>query len=59
MKTYQIFRNVSVEYFVEAENVEDAYQLIYDGLVNPYSEEELSMMVSDVNKKGEWLNEKL
>ena len=47
MKTYQIFKNVSYEYFVEAESLEDAQTKIIEEQLEADSEELIEWVFSD------------
>lgn len=58
MKTFQIYRTVSLEYFIEAETEAEAMELIAKGEIKPDEEFELSSMVADVyDVKIGWENE--
>jgi hypothetical protein len=58
MKTFQIFRSVSYEYFIEAETEEEAIMKMDKGYVKPSDETELSMTVADTHDGISWENEK-
>ena len=59
MKTFQIFRTVSQEYFIEAESEADAIGKIDKGYIKPYEETELSLNVSDTHDWQDWQSEKV
>jgi len=58
MKTFQIFRTVSFEYFIEAETEEEAIMKMDKGYVKPSDETEVSMTVADTHDGINWENEK-
>jgi hypothetical protein len=58
MKTFQIFRTVSYEYFIEAETEEEAIMKMDKGYVKPSDETEVSMTVADTHDGINWENEK-
>jgi len=47
MKTFQIFKNVSYEYFVEAETIEEAQNKIIEENLNPESEDLIEWVFCD------------
>jgi hypothetical protein len=53
MQTFQIYRTVSQEFFIEAESEEDAIGKIDKGL-KPYEETELSLTVADEHNGTDW-----
>jgi hypothetical protein len=53
MQTFQIYRTVSQEFFIEAESEEDAIEKIDKGL-KPYEETELSLTVADEHNGTDW-----
>lgn len=57
MKTFQIYKTVSIEYFVQAESEDEALEKIDAGLVLSEDEAELSMTVSDVHDGVQWESE--
>lgn len=58
MKTFQIYRTVSLEYFIEAETEAEAFELIAKGEIKPDEEFELSSTLADVyDVKIGWENE--
>jgi hypothetical protein len=58
MKTFQIFRTVSYEYFIEAETEEEAIMKMDKGYVKASDETEVSMTVADTHDGINWENEK-
>jgi hypothetical protein len=58
MKTFQIFRTVSFEYFIEAETEEEAIMKMDKGYVKPSDETEVSMTVADTHDGVNWENER-
>jgi len=59
MKTFQIFRTVSYEYFIEAETEAEAIMKMDKGYVKPTDETELSMNIADTHDGVDWENEKV
>jgi hypothetical protein len=59
MKTFQIFRTVSYEYFIEAETEAEAIMKMDKGYEKPTDETELSMTVADIYDGIDWENEKV
>jgi hypothetical protein len=59
MKTYQIFKNVSYEYFVEAETLEDAQNKIIEENPEPESEELIEWVYQDEHNGENWKYETL
>ena len=57
MKTYQIFKNVSYEYFVEAESLEEAQNKIIRYKPQPESEELIEWVFCDAHDSGDWTYE--
>ena len=57
MKTFQIFRNVSYEYFIEAETLEEAKNKILDENPNYESEELIDWVFVDEHNGENWKNE--
>jgi hypothetical protein len=57
MKTFQIYRTVSQEYFVRAETEADAIRQIDEGTAEPAEQTELSLTVTDEHDGEKWLNE--
>lgn len=57
MKTFQIYRTVSFEYFVNAETEEDAIKQIDEGVIEPSDQTELSLTVTDEHDGEKWANE--
>jgi len=54
MKTFQIFRNVSYEYFIEAETLEDAKNKILNENPNCESEELIEWVFLDEHDGADW-----
>ena len=54
MKTYQIFKNVSYEYFVEAESLEDAQTKIIEEQLEADSEELVEWVFYDEHDGVDW-----
>jgi hypothetical protein len=59
MKTYQIFKNVSYEYFIEAETLEDAQNKIIEENPEPESEELIEWVYQDEHNGENWKYETL
>jgi len=59
MKTYQIFKNVSYEYFVEAETLEEAQNKIIEENPEPESEELIEWVYQDEHDGENWKYETL
>jgi hypothetical protein len=59
MKTYQIFKNVSYEYFVDAETLEDAQTKIIEENPEPESEELIEWVYQDEHNGENWKYETL
>jgi hypothetical protein len=59
MKTYQIFKNVSYEYFVDAETLEDAQNKIIEENPEPESEELIEWVYQDEHNGENWKYETL
>ena len=57
MKTFQIFKNVSYEYFVEAETLEEAQQKIIDENPQPESEDLIEWVFFDEHNGENWIHE--
>ena len=57
MKTYQIFKNVSYEYFVEAESLEDAQTKIIEEQLEANSEELIEWVFCDEHDGANWTYE--
>jgi hypothetical protein len=57
MKTYQIFKNVSYEYFVEAESLEDAQTKIIEEQLAADSEELIEWVFCDEHDGVDWTYE--
>jgi hypothetical protein len=57
MKTFQIFRNVSYEYFIEAETLEDAKNKIMNENPNYESEELIEWVFVDEHNGEDWVYE--
>jgi len=57
MKTYQIFKNVSYEYFVEAESLEDAQKKIIEENPEPESEDLIEWVFCDEHDGANWIYE--
>ncbi len=60
MKTFHLVETVYREYFIEADSVEDAIDMIETGELKPYSEnghEEIEVV--DVHDGKEWRSEKV
>jgi hypothetical protein len=57
MKTFQIFKNVSYEYFIEAESLEDAQNKIIRENPQPESEELMEWVFCDENDGVNWTYE--
>lgn len=58
MNTYQIFKQVSHEYFIEANSQDEAIYKALNADFKPESIEVLSCEVSDIHNGTEWENEK-
>ena len=54
IKTYQIFKNVSYEYFVDAETLEDAQTKIIEENLEPDSEELIEWVYQDEHDGENW-----
>jgi hypothetical protein len=54
MKTFQIFRNVSYEYFIEAETLEEAKNKILKENPNCESEELIEWVFLDEHDGADW-----
>ena len=54
MKTFQIFRNVSYEYFIEAETLEEAKNKIMTENPNYESEELIEWVFLDEHDGADW-----
>ena len=54
MKTFQIYRTVSQEFFIEAESEADAIGKIDKGYTKPDEEIELSLTVADEHNGTDW-----
>ena len=54
IKTYQIFKNVSYEYFVDAETLEDAQTKIIEENPEPESEELIEWVYQDEHDGENW-----
>ena len=54
MKTFQIFKNVSYEYFVDAETLEDAQTKIIEENLEPDSEELIEWVYQDEHDGENW-----
>jgi len=54
MKTFQLFRNVSYEYFVEAETLEEAKNKILNENPNCESEELIEWVFLDEHDGADW-----
>jgi len=59
MKTFQIFKNVSYEYFVDAETLEDAQTKIIEENPEPESEELIEWVYQDEHDGENWKYETL
>jgi hypothetical protein len=57
MKTFQLFRNVSFEYFVEAETLEEAKNKIMNENPNCESEELIEWVFLDEHDGADWIYE--
>ena len=57
MKTHQIFKNVSYEYFVEAESLEDAQKKIIEENPEPESEDLIEWVFYDEHDGVNWTYE--
>ena len=57
MKTFQIFKNVSYEYFVEAETLEDAQTKIIEENLEHESEELIEWVYADEHDGVNWTYE--
>ena len=57
MKTFQLFRNVSYEYFVEAETLEEAKNKIMNENPNYESEELIEWVFLDEYDGADWIYE--
>jgi hypothetical protein len=54
MKTFQLFRNVSYEYFIEAETLEEAKNKIMNENPNYESEELIEWVFLDQHDGADW-----
>jgi hypothetical protein len=54
MKTFQLFRNVSYEYFIEAETLEEAKNKILNENPNCESEELIEWVFLDEHDGADW-----
>lgn len=54
MKTFQLFRNVSFEYFIEAETLEEAKNKIMNENPNYESEELIEWVFLDEHDGADW-----
>lgn len=54
MKTFQLFRNVSYEYFIEAETLEEAKSKILNENPNYESEELIEWVFLDEHDGADW-----
>jgi len=54
MKTFQLFRNVSYEYFIEAETLEEAKNKIMNENPNYESEELIEWVLLDEHDGADW-----
>ena len=54
MKTFQLFRNVSYEYFIEAETLEEAKNKIMNENPNYESEELIEWVFLDAHDGADW-----
>jgi hypothetical protein len=59
MKTFQLFRNVSYEYFIEAETLEEAKNKILNENPNCESEELIDWVFVDEHDGKNWINEEI
>jgi hypothetical protein len=57
MKTFQIFKNVSYEYFIEAKTLEEAVDKIIDENPDYESEELIEWIFVDEHDGKNWKNE--
>lgn len=57
MKTFQIFKNVSYEYFVEAETLEEAQNKIIEENPEPESEDLIEWVFTDEHDGVNWTYE--
>jgi len=57
MKTFQIFKNVSYEYFVDAETLEEAKNKIIQGNPRYESEELIEWVFADEHDGVNWTHE--
>jgi hypothetical protein len=57
MKTYQIIKTMSYEYFVEAESFEDAQRKIIDKQLHHESEDLIEWQCLDEHDGIDWTNE--
>lgn len=57
MPTFQIYRTVSFEYFIEAETEADAIGKIDKGYAKPEDETEISLTVTDTHNGEHWESE--
>jgi len=57
MKTFQIFKNVSYEYFVDAETLEEAKNKIVQGNPRYESEELIEWVFADEHDGVNWTHE--
>ena len=57
MKTFQIFKNVSYEYFIEAETLEEAQNKIIEENPEPESEDLIKWVFADEHDGVNWIYE--
>jgi hypothetical protein len=57
MKTFQIFKNVSYEYFIEAETLEEAQTKIIEENPEPESEDLIEWVFADEHDGANWTYE--
>ena len=54
MQTFQIFKTVSIEYFIEAESEAQAIEIASRGEIEPQDTTELSILVADTHDGQDW-----
>ena len=58
MKTYQIYKQVSYEYFVEADSFDDAVEKIINDNPDPESEDLIEFVLADTHDGQHWDSDK-
>lgn len=58
MKTFQIYKQVSYEYFVDAESFDDAVEKIINENPDPESEDLIEFVLADIHDGQFWDSER-